>query len=57
LFITINESYEQLVQKIEDSSHLDRDSKDLEDQVRKFETLKQKIMIYESVNSDFFFIY
>jgi len=33
LFITINESYEQLIQNIEDSSHLDRDSKDLEDQV------------------------
>ena len=33
LFISINDSYDQLIKKIEESSHLNREIKDLEDQV------------------------
>ena len=33
LFVSINENYEQLIKTIEDSSHLQRDIRDLEDQV------------------------
>lgn len=33
LFININDSYEQLLTTIEDTSHLERDIRDLEDQV------------------------
>lgn len=33
LFISINDSYEKLIQTIEESSHLERENRDLEDQV------------------------
>lgn len=33
LFISINENYDQLIQTIEESSHIERDNRDLEDQV------------------------
>lgn len=33
MFISINDSYEQLIRTIEESSHIERDSRDLEDQV------------------------
>ena len=33
LFISINDNYDQLIKKIEESSHLNREIKDLEDQV------------------------
>ena len=33
LFISINDNYDQLIKKIEETSHIDREIKDLEDQV------------------------
>lgn len=33
MFIGINDSYEQLIRTIEESSHIERDNRDLEDQV------------------------
>lgn len=33
MFISINDSYEQLIRTIEESSHIERDNRDLEDQV------------------------
>lgn len=39
LFISINDSYEQLIQTIEESSHFERDNRDLEDQVNSPESI------------------
>ena len=33
MFISINDNYDQLIKKIEESSHIDREIKDMEDQV------------------------
>ncbi len=36
LFININDSYEQLIKTIEETSHIEREIRDLEDQVNFF---------------------